>query len=133
MIATVSTMSNVKAYLKQPTTINGVGAMFGVLVAVATSYMSGSVTAGAGVGVFVAGLVHVLMPDNSALSVDAGALAVAVAGLVAKQPGALSVVLSDAGKVAVDLVPTKDQAAAGMAASVVVEAAPAVEAVVKTL
>lgn len=105
-------MFNLRGWLRQPTTILGLGTFGGAICAALAQYFTGSETADMVVGVVIFGAVHLAMPDNSAVASDAQTLAVDFTRSAVKHTIDMQTIMKDASKVMVDLSePTKPPAA----------------------
>ena len=96
-------MFNFRGWLRQPTTILGLGTFGGVVCASLAQYFTGNETASAVVGAVVFGSVHLAMPDNSAIASDAQTLAVDFTRNAVKHTINMQTIMADASKVMVDL------------------------------
>ena len=63
---------NISAWLRQPTTIKGIGAVLGVIIGAVAQLASHDVTISGAVLVVVYGIVHIILPDNSGAQSSVG-------------------------------------------------------------
>lgn len=96
-------MFNLRGWLRQPTTILGLGTSGGALCAALAQYFIGSETADMVVGIVFFCLVHLVMPDNSAAASDAQALAAEFTRAAVKHTINMQTIMKDASAVMVDL------------------------------
>lgn len=97
---------NVKAYLKQPTTIHGIAYLAATVAAVGTYFLTKSVPEAATVFGGIIGVVNVGMPDNSALPTDVEKLVVdaLTAAAQKKFADAIPTVMADAKVIVTDAI-----------------------------
>jgi hypothetical protein len=73
---------NLRAFLRQPTTVGGLAALSGTIAAA----LSGQMTWRAALPLVVGAIVSILLPDDSAASANAAALARAAEALASSLP-----------------------------------------------
>lgn len=98
-------MVNFSGWLRQPSTITGIGALVGLAAATIADFLTGSATADTAVGAIVFGVMHLFVNDNSALPADTRALVADVmkAELTGTLKETLPTLIQDGFKVATDL------------------------------
>jgi hypothetical protein len=98
-----------RGWVRQPSTILGIGTILGLIASALAAYEGGSVSAIIAFGGVVFGVVHLVLPDNSQAAADAQALAMEVVKDTANHAltTALPQILRDALRFLTDLKPAK--------------------------
>lgn len=97
------TRKQIVAWLRMPSTINGIGIAGGIVSGLVAHLLSHDMTASVAVGGAICSLVHLVMPDNSAAqsSIEKLGQDVITAIVQKRIAAALPAILSDAASVAV--------------------------------
>jgi hypothetical protein len=102
-----SLQTRITTFLSSPQNQTGLILLASTLLGAITQIEAHSTTLAVAAGGVFAGLLHLIVPDNTALISDAPKLLTdALAALASKNPAAIALILADAAKVAADTTPT---------------------------